>query len=104
MTTGYTIKNGLPHIQLVAGKSLDYTFDLTDVCEAAGADIASYAVVAPPGVTASNDSKEGNAVTTVLTAAIANNKYPVHLDFTYTGTPARTDRRTIVLETVSARM
>jgi hypothetical protein len=100
---GYTIKNGLPHIQKVAGKALDYTLDLTDVCALIGAHVGDFTVTAT-GLTVTETSKTGDAVSIILDGGMVGYNYPVHLDFDYTGVPARNDRRTIVIEIVSCRM
>lgn len=102
-TIGYTIKDGLPHIQKVAGKTLDYTLDLTDVMALVSANIDTFAVSAA-GLTVVETIKTGNAVTVLLDGGLPGYRYFVHLDFTYTGTPARDDRRSIVVEVVATRM
>jgi hypothetical protein len=102
-TIGYIIKDGLPHIQKAAGKTLDYTLDLSDVMALVGANIDTFSVTAT-GLTVVETVKTGNAVTVLLDGGMPGYSYPVHLDFNYTGTPARDDRRTIVIEVVAARM
>jgi hypothetical protein len=100
---GYIIKDGLPHITKSAGSKLDYTLDVTDVCALIGANVGAFTVTAT-GLTVAETTQIGDAVTVILEGGIAGYKYPVHLDFDYTGTPARKDRRSIVVEVVAARM
>lgn len=102
-TIGYIIKDGLPHIQKVAGKPLDYTLDLTDVCAFIGAHVGAFTVTAG-GLTVNEATQNGDAVTIILAGGIVGYSYHVHLDFDYTGVPARSDRRTIVIEVVAERM
>lgn len=106
METTYDIKaDGLPHIQKVAGRRLDYTFDLTDYFTAIGATMGEYTVRAHPGLAVNQADciKTGNAVTVFIDGGTAGYTCPVHLDFEISGANARDDTRTIVIDVVATR-
>lgn len=105
METTFEIKDdGLPHIPKVAGRRLDYTFDLTDYFTAIGANMGGFTLRAP-GLTFNQGDckKDGNAVTAFLDGGTANYSYLVHLDFEIQGADPRDDTRTIVIDVVATR-
>lgn len=103
-TTG---QDGLPHIEKVAGKRLDYTFDLSDYFAGIGADMGAFTVAAPAvlGVVQGECIKQGNAVTVFAgdQGDVAGYSHPVTLHFDITGGPGRDDSRTIVIDVVRAK-
>lgn len=104
MTTGYYMKDGLPHIDKVAGVTLEYTFGLTAYFAAIGANMGGFTVTAQGlAYDQAETVKNGDDVTVFVGGGVVNRAYPVHLDFTYTGTTARSDRRTIVINVVAAK-
>lgn len=106
METTYTIgADGLPHIPKVAGKKLEFSLDLSDYMAEIGAGLSSFAVIIPSGLISdsSENIKNGDVATVFISGGTTGYSYPIHFDFTISGSPSRTDRRTIVIDVVSVR-
>lgn len=105
METTYEIgADGLPHIPKVAGRCLDYTFDLADYFTAIGANMGTFTVRAPGlDFDQADCIQAGNALTVFIDGGTAGYSYQVQLDFEIVGVNPRDDTRTIVIDVVAAR-